>query len=94
MVAVKPVYLLAGGIVAAALLYAVLRKPGQAGAAVAGAAWSLADGFIGEAGNLAGEAVGVPRTQAEQCAADRAAGRTWAASFSCPAGDFLKYVFN
>lgn len=92
---VKPAYMIvAGGIVAAALAYALLRRPADAGAAVAGAAWSLADGFIGEAGNLAGGAVGVPRTSQSQCDADKAAGRTWDASFSCPAGDFLRYLFN
>lgn len=41
----------------------------------------------------AGEVVGVPATSVDQCAADVAAGRTWDASFSCPAVDFLKYIF-
>lgn len=41
-----------------------------------------------------GEAVGIPETNQDQCTADLAAGRTWDASFSCPAGTFLKSLFN
>ena len=36
-----------------------------------------------------GLAVGIPRTDVSKCAQDKAAGRWWDASFSCPAGDFL-----
>ena len=42
----------------------------------------------------AGEAVGIPRTNMTECERAKAEGRTWDASFACPAGDFLKYVFN
>ncbi|WP_295375633.1 hypothetical protein [uncultured Pseudacidovorax sp.] len=55
---------------------------------------------IGDAGGYAGNvaagtvegiglAVGIPRTNQTQCQQDLAAGRYWAASFSCPAGDYL-----
>lgn len=37
-----------------------------------------------------GEAVGIPQTDADQCAAYVAAGDWWNASFYCPAGTFLK----
>jgi hypothetical protein len=36
------------------------------------------------------EAVGIPPTDAAKCAADVEAGDWWAASFSCPAGTYLK----
>lgn len=36
-----------------------------------------------------GLAVGIPRTNMTKCEQDKAAGRWWDASFSCPAGDFL-----
>ncbi|WP_137860556.1 hypothetical protein [Variovorax sp. 3P27G3] len=36
-----------------------------------------------------GLAVGIPRTDLSKCAQDKAAGRWWEASFSCPAGEFL-----
>lgn len=42
----------------------------------------------------AGEAVGIPRTDLNECERAKAEGRTWDASFACPAGNFLKYVFN
>lgn len=42
----------------------------------------------------AGEAIGIPPTDATRCEADIASGATWDASFDCPAQDFLKYLFN
>lgn len=41
-----------------------------------------------------GDSFGIPRTNQTQCERDIAAGRTWDASFSCPAGTFIKSVFN
>lgn len=42
----------------------------------------------------AGEAVGIPATNQSQCERDMTAGKTWDASFSCPAGTFLRYLFS
>lgn len=53
------------------------------------AAGGVVDGVVTGVVTTAGEAVGVPRTDADQCARDLAAGRTWDASFSCPAGRFI-----
>lgn len=39
-------------------------------------------------------ALGVPKTNADQCAADLASGSTLAASFSCPAGTWLRSLFT
>lgn len=39
-----------------------------------------------------GTGIGIPATDATQCDLDMAAGRTWGASFSCPAGTFLNYL--
>lgn len=39
-----------------------------------------------------GGAVGVPRTEATACERAKAEGRTWDASFACPASDFLKFI--
>lgn len=36
-----------------------------------------------------GSVLGVPETNQTQCEKDKAAGDMWAASFSCPAADFL-----
>lgn len=40
----------------------------------------------------AGEAVGIPQTNADRCSDAIYAGRTWDASFACPAGTFLRYL--
>ncbi|AVO42722.1 hypothetical protein [Simplicispira suum] len=39
-----------------------------------------------------GDAVGLPRTEMTECERAMAEGRTWDASFVCPAGTFLKYL--
>lgn len=41
-----------------------------------------------------GDGIGIPRTNMTQCQKDIADGKTWDASFSCPAGTFLKSLFN
>lgn len=41
-----------------------------------------------------GDAVGVPRTSESECAAALREGRTWDASFACPAADFLRGTFS
>lgn len=40
----------------------------------------------------AGKAVGIPETDESECARALREGRTWDASFACPAGTFLKHV--
>ena len=79
----------AGLAVAAALAAWILTRPGAAqaaGAAVATAAVDAAGGaVIG-----VGDAVGLPRTEADACARALAEGRTWDASFACPAGTWLR----
>lgn len=42
----------------------------------------------------AGEAVGIPQTNRDQCVEDIYAGRSWDASFSCPAATFLRYYIG
>lgn len=42
----------------------------------------------------AGEAVGIPQTDADRCSEAIYAGRTLDASFACPAGTFLRYLFG
>lgn len=88
---VKPSILIAGAAVLAALAYVVLSRPGQTGQAIGGAAVDLVGGIMGGAVVGIGEAVGVPATNQTQCQRDKAAGDTWAASFSCPAGDFVSW---
>ena len=42
----------------------------------------------------AGDALGVPRTNETECERAKREGRTWDASFACPAGDFIGYLFK
>lgn len=95
---VPTVYLIAGGVVAAALIYVATRPKGWAtdtGVAAGQGAYDLVDGFVGGVftgvTNFGG--LGLPRTDMTKCQADLAAGRTWDASFSCPAGTFIKSFF-
>lgn len=93
MGAIKPVYLIAAGAVGLALLFVASKGAAGAGAAVGGAAVDLVDGVLTGTVTGIGGVVGVPQTSLTQCQRDKAAGDTWAASFSCPAADFLRFVF-
>ena len=42
----------------------------------------------------AGQAVGIPATDASACARAMAEGRSWDASFACDAGTYIRYLFN
>lgn len=88
--------LIAAGAVALAALYWITR-PGQAasaGQAVGGAAVDLISGTASGVVTGAGALVGIPQTNLTQCEQDLAAGNTWAASFNCPAGTFIKGLFG
>ncbi len=82
--------LIAAGAIAA-LLY-VVKKNGGLGGVAAGAASALV-GAVGDAASGVvlgiGDAIGVPRTDMTACEQAIAEGRTWDASFACPAGTFI-----
>lgn len=86
--------LLAAGAIAALMI--VVKKNGGIQGVAAGAV-SAAVGAVGDAASGAvlgiGDAFGVPRTDMTACEQAIAEGRTWDASFACPAGDFIKSVF-
>lgn len=92
----KTAILIGGAVVGGVLLYAIAKKrPGEslattAGREVIGAAGDVAAGAVVGVGGL----FGIPATSTTQCERDLAAGRTWDASFSCPAGTFIGSVFN
>ncbi|WP_300752656.1 hypothetical protein [Janthinobacterium sp.] len=95
-------FLLIGVLAAAAALAMVVLVKKKA--AIVGAA-AEAGSALGEAvGNAAGAAaggvvlglgdqVGLPRTNMTECEKALAEGRTWDASFACPAGKFLGSFF-
>lgn len=67
------------------------RKPGESLATTAGReAVNVADEVAGGVVMGVGEVFGIPATNKDQCTLDLEAGRTWDASFSCPAGRFIK----
>lgn len=92
---IAPAYLIAGGAVLVALVWAATRGNARdVGTTIGGAVVDLADGALSGAVVGAGQVVGIPATNQTQCERDKAAGNTWAASFSCPAADWLRYVVN
>jgi len=62
------------------------------GGAVGGAVIDLADGLVSGGALAIGDKVGIPRTNLTKCQQAIAEGRTWDASFDCPALDFLGYI--
>lgn len=82
-VAVAAVYL----ITKAARAAADLGPVGLGAAVGAGVVNTAAGGVLG-----IGDAVGLPRTDMTECERAMAEGRTWDASFICPAPVFLNYL--
>ena len=85
----KVLALYGGGAVLAVLALYVLTRTGVLK--------SLTTNAIGAVGSVAsgtvigiGELVGIPATDTDQCTRDIASGNAWQASFSCPAGRFIK----
>lgn len=95
---VTAVYLVAGVAVAGALVWAVTRASGtnanSAGQYVGGAMVDMADGVIGGTVVGVGQIFGIPATNMTKCEKAKAEGRTWDASFDCPAADFIKYLWD
>jgi hypothetical protein len=87
-------YLIAGAAVAAFLAYTTINGAKATGMAAGGAAVNLVDGVIGGAviGTL--DKFGVPATNLTECERAKLEGRTWDASFACPAGNFLTYLWK
>lgn len=76
-----------------ALAFYLFRKgPATAASAAVGAVADAANAAVGEVVNRAGEVFGIPRTNESECERAMREGRTWDASFACPAGTFLRYV--
>lgn len=81
--AVAAVYLITRAARAAADL-----GPVGVGAAVGGAVVDAGAGVV----LGIGDGVGIPRTNMTECERAMAEGRTWDASFACPASTFLRYL--
>lgn len=82
--------LIAGGILAGALVIAYVARKGITGAA-ADAVGAVADAGAGVVLGV-GDVLGVPRTEVTRCEAAKAAGNLWEVSLYCPASDYLAEV--
>lgn len=82
------------GLLAAGLF--VWRRGGVSNAAqaIGGAAVDAVQGAASGVVYGIGDAFGVPRTDETECARALREGRTWDASFACPAADFLRGTFS
>lgn len=94
----KHLPLIGGLVIGLAALYLVNRIRAAA-SDPSGTAQAVTNGVIDAVGGIGtgavvgiGEIVGIPKTNMTKCQQDMAAGRTWDASFSCTASDFIKYV--
>jgi hypothetical protein len=83
----------AGAALGVYLLYNLITK------GIVGTAAALTRGVVGGVTDVAagvvvgaGEVVGIPATDRDQCLDALYAGRTWDASFACPAGTFLRHI--
>lgn len=91
-------FAIGAGLILGGWLWLKKKDTGQlAQDAAAGVAGVVVDAAAGAATGTVlgiGDAIGVPRTNLSACEQAKAEGRTWDASFACPAGDFLSYVFT
>ena len=94
MKAPQPFYVLAAGAVALTLLYVAKTGAKEAGQAVGSAAVNLVDGVVSGTVVGTGELFGLPATNLSECERAKLEGRTWDASFACPAKDFITYLWK
>lgn len=88
------IYLIAGGLVACAALYVAIRGVRGAAEGVGGAIVETAGGVGRGVVVTLGDVLNVPRTNETACQKAKREGRTLDASFACPAGEWLQYVFS
>jgi len=81
-----------GALAAAAIAALYIAKKGVAGAA-AGAVGAAADAATGTVIGI-GQVFGIPETSMSDCDKARAEGRTWDASFACPAATFIGHLWD
>lgn len=87
-------YLIAGAAVAVLLVFVATKGAKGTGQAIGRAGADLIDGVLTGTVTGIGQAVGIPETNLTECERAKAEGRTWDASFACPAGDFLSYLWR
>jgi len=89
-------FMLIGVAVAALAILVLVKKKGAAagvGNDIGEAAVDLATGVVGGVALDLGDQIGLPRTNMTECEKALAEGRTWDASFACPASKFIGSFF-
>lgn len=98
MIDEKTIFTLGAVAVGGAALYLLFRGVRGTASDVVGVGGSLVAGVVEGAGgafqDVAQAAFGVPKTDADECAAAIAVGDTWTASYKCPASDFIGSLFK
>lgn len=87
-------YVIAGAAGLAFVLWVSMKGSKDAGQAIGTGTVNLVDGVV--SGTVIGATglFGVPATNLTECERAKLEGRTWDASFACPAKDFLSYLWN
>lgn len=92
-------FMILGALAAAVVLLVMVKKKdavvdaaGDIGELAGAAVVAAAGGAVAGVATGIGDAVGLPRTNMTECEKAIKEGRTWDASFACPAGDFLSYM--
>lgn len=92
-------FIILGGLAALAVIVLLVKKNGgivavaaDAGKAAGEAVVAAAGGAVAGVSEAIGDAIGIPRTEMTECEKAIAEGRTWDASFACPAGTFLSSI--
>lgn len=84
-------FMLIGVGVAALVVLYLVKKKGAAVAAGTAVGAAVVDAAAGVVVGI-GSGLGIPATNMSECEKAKAEGRTWDASFACPASDFLSYL--
>jgi hypothetical protein len=93
----KPVTIaIVATVAAVAVVYAAKRAfQAAADAGPLGIGAAVGSGVVNAGAGVVlgmGDAIGIPRTEMNECERAMAEGRTWDASFACPAPVFLRYL--
>lgn len=90
---INPAYVIGGGVLLA-MGYVWMRGAKGVATDIGGAVVDVADGVLSGAVTGVGSVVGVPQTNLTKCQKAMAEGRTWDASFDCPASTWIKYLWD
>lgn len=83
-----------GVLLALGVVYIVGRGAGKVAEDVSRTAVNVAGGVVKGTVDGVSDAIGLQVPERSACDKAKAEGNTWEASFACPAGEFVGYLFN